>query len=362
MHTSMDSKSTDGTSSSRPIQSSQSILANVSGVSANAFILLKQVVDIPMLVRRCQTGEVNPQLSFWFFAMIGFFQMQRVAYYFLWWIFRGFHYLAAISVFSLAVCAVRVGSQLKFQKGRSAREAYVVATVWTLQLLGFGASLAVGRRMERELGAESLSVLFAVNGLLMSTFGSAIIAAATGDCVTMWKKKSTKVISLRYNAMTFFEKLSCVVYALEIADEFTFGFMVAATVALAVQLTVYFVIWRGNDGRKSGARASGGKNPIGDMQVQMSKCAAEGLPMANLAVGSPPFAPPAAFLEAFSSVTEAACRPESRSFAYTEPAGTPELRGLIASEVVGPRQGDVTVAGDNVVVTAGAQSAFVNVL
>mmetsp|Transcript_59704 Transcript_59704/g.69786 ORF Transcript_59704/g.69786 Transcript_59704/m.69786 type:complete len:713 (-) Transcript_59704:335-2473(-) len=370
MRTLTDSKSTDGAKSSRPVQSSQSLLANAAGISANVFILLKQVMDMPMLIRRCKTGEVNPQLSFWFFAFIGFFQMQRVVYYFLWWIFRGFHYLAAISVFSLTVCALRVGSQLRFQEGRSTWEAYIVAIVWIIQLLGFGASLIVGYRTEHELEPNSLSGIFATNGMLMSAFGSAIIVAATGDCVTMWKRKSTKVISLRYNSMTFFEKVSSLVYTLEIKDYYTFGFMIAASVSLAIQLTEYFIIWKGINKKDPGTpkfedtemSESGRKNPIGDMLVKISKCQSEGIQIANLAVGSPSFEPPASFLKIFSSVVESGCNRKCGSFMYTNPAGTLKLREGIASEVVGPRQGDVMVFPENIVVTAGAQSALVNVL
>jgi len=201
-----------------------------------------------MLVRRCKTGEVNPQLGFWFFAFIGFFQMQRVVYYSIWWIFRGFHYLAAISVFSFTVCTVRVGSQLRFQEGRSAREAYIVAVILMIQLLGFGASLIVGFRTE----PESLSGIFTTNGLLMFAFGAGIIVASTHDCVVMWKRKSTEVISLRYNSMTFFEKVSSLVYALEIGDYFTFVFMAVASATLAIQLTEYVIIWNISNKKDAG--------------------------------------------------------------------------------------------------------------
>ena len=343
----------------------KSILANVSGVSANVFIILKQVVDIPMLVRRCRTGEVNPMLGFWFFAFIGFFQMQRVVYYFLWWNLRGFHYLATVSVFSLAICVVRVGSQLKFQQGRTGRDARMVAFVWTAQLLGFVVSLVYGFRLRGE-SSESLSALFAANGLLMSAFGYAIIVVCAGDARTMWKMRSTEVISLRYNVLTFFEKVSSAIYATAIQDYFTLGFMVAASVTITVQLTEYFIIWWGNEKDRAGGLKSSRENtignPISDMLAKMAKCQSEGKLIVNFAVGSPPFDPPAALLQTYSSLVKGACNSSSGNFMYTDPAGTLKLRELIASEVVSPRQGDVAVSASNVIVTSGAQCALVSVL
>jgi len=351
---------TSTASTSAPAPAPRPILADIAGVSANAFILLKQVVDIPMLIRRCQSGKVNPQLGFWFFTFISFFQMQRVVYYFLWWIFRGFHYLAVVSVFSFVVSAVRVGSQLKFQEGRTFSEACAVAVVLLVQVFGFVASILFGYQSD----SSTLSILFTANGLIMTVFGSCIILASAGDARTMWKRKSLQVISLRYNSLTFFEKVSSAIYASLIQDHFTFGFMVAATLTIATQLTEYFIIWRGMK-RNKGSSNDSSKNPIGDMLVKMSKCEAEGVMFANFAIGSPSFKPPASFLKALSSSVDVACNQGSEnectknSFMYTHPAGAMRLRDLIASEVVSPRQGGVQVSANNVVITPGAQSALV---
>jgi len=332
------------------------VLATVAGIFANLFIIAKQVVDIPMLIQRCKTGHVNPQLSFWFFAFIGFFQMQRVVYYIVWWSLRGFHYLSVVSLFSLFVCVVRVVSQLKFQEGRKSWEGYTVAMVWLTQVINLAVSLMLEKRQENEEDFYN-PVLFS-NGLLMTGFGCSIILASVYDFVTMWKTQSLKVISLRYNTFTFFEKVSSLIYALVIQDYFTFGFMIAASFSLSVQLTQYFLIWKSKK-CKDALSGNSGKDYISESLAKISMLKAKNIPFANFAAGSPTFEPPDEFMNAFSSI---AANRTPGNFTYTSAAGLPKLRELIASEVVSPKQGSVTVSSSNVVITPGAQSALVNVL
>mmetsp|Transcript_27870 Transcript_27870/g.51918 ORF Transcript_27870/g.51918 Transcript_27870/m.51918 type:complete len:236 (-) Transcript_27870:215-922(-) len=109
---------------------------------------------------------------------------------------------------------------------------------------------------------------------------------------------------------------------------------------------------------KDAAPVGSSKNPIGDMMVKISMCEANNIPFANFAVGSPSFEPPDAVLKAFYSVT---ANTAPGSFTYTNPAGVLELRKLIASEVVGPKQGHVAVSARNIILTPGAQTALVNV-
>ena len=241
-------------------------------------------------------------------------------------------------------------------------EAYFTGGMIATQLLGLALSFICGSSSNSNINLQT-------NGLMMSLFGTSTILAALRNALIMWNKKELGVISLRYSTLTLFEKVSSVIYASIIADYFTFGFMVAASTALWLQISAYFIIWRKKNAQSKENIKEVEKSPIGEMLTTLAKRQREKKVIANLAVGNPTFEPPRPFLNAFQKTIVEACKEQGESngpgmFRYTPPEGLAPLRDLIAKEV-GRRQNMhhlEEVQAKHIVMTAGAQSALGNVL